>query len=287
MKEEAERRTLAREDREIARKKAKAEAKAAPPAAPTSPVPDRPLTPQEEAMAALARAAEAAGLARKAMAECGRAYPEAQRFEAMMAICEAQCQIDELVPPIATPAAPDASPQQMLSFLKDCRVDLQAQPEKLHGSHQPEKLHASLPAPSHSWGGLGRGAEAPRVPTNSKSFSAELQPAKLHPSVALTPQDLPATRRIPSEKLAELFAPKPVHPMIAALNDGTIRNVPEVLPIHVKAAKATQPFASLPLPLQPEKLHPPHGVNASRRARRRDKKRRSDGPQSSRSPPLA
>ena len=320
MKDEAERRTLAREDKQIARKKAKAEAKAAPPTPP--PVPDRSLTPQEEAMAALVRAAEAAGLARKAMAECGRAYPEANRFEAMIAICEAQCQFDELVPPIDTPAAPDVSTQQMLSVLKEFGVDLQAgaQPEKLHGApqpaklhsaervpptrsvseasgqqpaHQPAKLHSSLPAPSHSWGGLGRGADAPFASTNPQSFSAGLQlekfhgmlqPAKLHPSPDLTPQDLPATRRIPGERLAELFAPKPVHPMIAALSEGTIRNVPEVLPIHDKAAKA-QPFANPLLPRQPAKLHPSPGGKTSRKARRRDKKRRRDGPDSSRSPP--
>jgi len=282
MKDAAERRTLAREDREIARKKAKAEAKADPPPAAPSQVPDRPRTPQEEAMAALSRAAEAAGLARKAMAECGRAYPEAQRFEAMMAICEAQCQLDELVPPIDSPTAPDTSPQQMLSFLKECRVDLQAQPEKLHGSHQPEKLHGSLPAPSHSWGGLGRGAEVSQAPTNSKSFSAGLQPEKLHGMLQpeklhgelLTPLDLPPSRRIPSDKLAELFAPEPVHPMIAALNEGTIRN-----------GRAAQPIANPLLPRQPEKLHPSQGDKSTRRSRRRDKKRHRDGPQSSRSPP--
>jgi len=303
MKDEAERRTLAREDKQIARKKAKADAQAAPPPA-TPPVPDRPLTPQEEAMAALARAAEAAGLARKAMADCGRAYPEANRFEAMIAICEAQCQLDELVPPIDAPAAPDVSTQQMLSVFKEFGVDLQtgAQPAKLHGAHQPAKLHASLPAPSPSWGGLGRGAEAPFASTNSQSFSEGLQPEKLHgklqpakfhgmpqpeklhASSGLTPQDLPATRRIPSEKLAELFAPKPVHPMIAALSEGTIRNVPEVLPIQEKMAKA-QPFANPLLAPQPEKLHPTQGGKSSRKSRRRDKKRRREGPDSSRSPP--
>jgi len=273
MKDEAERRTLAREDRQIARKKAKAEAKAAPPP-PAPPVPDRPLTPQEGAMAALSRAAEAAGLARKAMAECGRAYPEAQRFEAMMAICEAQCQLDELVPPVASGAPQAVSTQQTLAFLKEFGVAPQSQPEKLHASH---------PAPSHSWGGLGRGAEAPQAPTNSKSFRAGLQPEKLHPD--LTPYDLPATRRIPSEKLAELFAPKPVHPMIAALSEGTIRNVPEVLPIQAKMAKAIQPFANPLLPRQPEKLHLAQGDESSRRSRRKRKKRHRNGPSSSRSPP--
>jgi len=253
MKDEAERRTLAREDREIARKKAKAEAKAAPPALPAPPVPDPPRTPHEEAMAALARAAEAAGLARKAMAECERAYPEAHRFEAMIAICEAQCQLDELVPPIDSPAAPAVSNQQSLALLKEFGV--------AQSSVQPEKLHASFSAPA-----------------NSKSFSAGLQPAKLPPGPALTPQDLPSTRRIPPDKLAELFAPRPVHPMLAALSEGTIRNVPEVLPIQAKMAKA-QSFANPLLPPQPEKLSP------SRRSRRRDKKRRADRPQSPRTPP--
>jgi len=299
MEEETERRTLAREDKQIARKTAKAEAKAAPPAPPTPPVPDRPLTPQEEAMAALARAAEAAGLARKAMAECGRAYPEANRFEAMITICEAQCQFDELVPPVDAPTEPEASTQQMLSLLKEFGVDLQAdQPAKLHESlpapiptrrvsevnrpqplpSQPAKLQESLPAPSHSSGGLGRGAEALSTPANSKSFSAGSQPAKLHPE--------PTTRRIPPAQLADLFAPRPVHPMIAALSEGTIRNVPEVLPIQAKMAKA-QPFANPLLPSQPAKLHPSPGSKSSRRSRRRDRKRRSDGPQSSRSPPVA
>jgi len=337
MKDEAERRTLAREDREIARKKAKAEAKAAPRAAPTLPVPDRPLTPQEEAMAALARAAEAAGLARKAMAECGRAYPEAQRFEALMAICEAQCQIDELVPPIATPTSPDASPQQMLSFLKECRVDLQAQPEKLHGSHQPEKLHAaeqaaiptrsvseagpsqpslpslgvdqpeklhaSFPAPSHSWGGLGRGAEALSSPANSKSFNAGLQPEKLRGSHQpekfhcgmLQPEKLHAAEQaaIPTRSVSEASPSQPSLPSLGA-------DQPEKLhasfpaPSHswgglgrgAEALSSPANSKSFNAGLQPEKLHPSPNHKSSRRSRRRDKKRHRDRPTSSRSPPV-
>ncbi len=301
IEDEAERRTLAREDRQIARKKAKAEAKASPP--PPPPVPDRPLTPQEEAMAALARAAEAADLARKALAECGRAYPEASRMETLMALCEARCHLDELLPAASSPAPRDESLPQTLALLKEFGVDLQAapQPEKLHAPiptrsvseahcshplppqldpHQPEKLRASYPAPSHAWGGLGRGAEACFAPANPKSYMADLQPEKLHPA----PLDLPADRRIPSETLAQLFAPKPVHPMIAALSEGTIRNVPEVLPIHAKAASA-QPFANPLLPRQPEKLHPAPDSASSRPSRRDRKKRRRDRPSSSRSPP--
>jgi len=289
MDKETERRTLAREDKQIARKKAKAEAKAAPPAPPTPPMPDRPLTPQEEALAALARAAEAASLARKAMAECERAYPEAHRFEAMIAICEAQCQLDELlprcgagVPPAGSgndvPAGGTPAPQRVLTG----RVS--------EAGSQPAKLHESLPAPSHSLCGAGvppagsgngvpaGGTPAPqRVPTRRVS-EAGSQPAKLHPE--------PAPRRIPPAQLADLFAPRPVHPMIAALSEGTIRNVPEVLPIQAKMAKA-QPFANPLLPPQPAKLHPSPNNKSSRRSRRRDKNRRSDGPQSSRSPPAA
>ncbi len=322
MKDETERRTLAREDKQIARKKAKAEAKAAPPSPPTPPpVPDRPLTPQEEAMAALARAAEAAGLARKAMAECERAYPEANRFEAMIAICEAQCQLDELVPPIDSPAAPEVSTQQMLSLLKEFGVDLQAasQPEKLHATSQggplptrsvsevnsvqssppqpgvvqpeklqPEKLHAEarVPIPTGSVNEVIclPPYRQPAAEQPEKLHGGMIQPEKLHSEPALTPLDLPATRRIPPEKIAEFFAPKPVHPMIAALSEGTIRNVPEVLPIHAKVAKA-QPLANPLLPRQPEKLPPDPEDHLSRRARRDRKKRRRDGPQSSRSPP--
>jgi len=291
MEETTERRTLAREDRQIARKKARKEAKAAAAPPPTPPpVPERPLTPQEEAMAALARAAEAAGLARKAMAECERAYPEAHRFEAMVAICEAQCQLDELLPPVDAPCPQGATNEQMLSLLKS--VNEQTQPEKLHAAHQPEKFPSSFPAPSHSWGGLGRRAEALSPPTNSKSYIAGFQPEKLHSLLQpeklhlepLTPLDLPPSRRISRERIAELFAPKPVHPMLAALSEGTIRNVPEVLPIHAKAAKA-QPFANPLLPRQPEKLHPAPHDEASRRSRRQRKKRRRDGPSSTRSPP--
>jgi len=274
MEDQAERRTLAREDRQIARKKAKAEAKASPPL--PSPVPDRPLTPHEEAMSALARAAEAAGLARKALAECGRAYPEASRMETMMALCEARCHLDELLPPASSPAPLDASLPQTLALLKEFGVDLQAAP-------QPEKLHASCPAPSYARGGLVKGAEALFAPGNSKSYIPDLQPEKLHPGL-LTPADLPADRRIPSEQLAQLFAPKPVHPMIAALSEGTIRKVPEVLPIHAKAASA-QPFANPLLSRQPEKLHPAPRDASSRRSRRDRKKGRRTGPSSSRSPP--